>query len=181
MLDRILYSGKWLSVIERDGWYVFSREATSKGVVYILVLDKSKDKPILGRFEICPAHSDIVQILTSITGGINIKRDPLSTAVEEIYEEAGYKVNPEQVRSLGKVNLTKSTDTIGYLYAVNVAGLKRGKSPGDGSFGEIGSYCDWVSVDEAIECKCPVMSTLLLRCQNRIPELWYSKSGKESS
>lgn len=165
-MDKVLYSGNWLSIIERDGWYVFSQETTSKGVVYVLVVDRSREKPILGRFEICPAHGDKSQTLTSITGGVNIKREPLDVAVEEVYEEAGYRVSPEQVVALGKVNLTKSTDTIGHLYAVDVTGIEQGEAPGDGSFGEIGSYCDWVSVDEARECKCPVMSTLLLRYQN---------------
>lgn len=175
-MDKVLYSGKWLSIIERNGWYIFSRETTSKGIVYILVLDRTKEKPILGRFEVCPAHNDITQTLTSITGGVNVKREPLDVAVEEIYEETGYRVSSEQVQDLGKVNLTKSTDTIGHLYTVNVAGIERGEAPGDSSFGEIGSYCDWVSIDEAVECKCPIMSTLLLRCQSRIPELWYSKA-----
>lgn len=162
-MDKVLYSGKWLSVIERDGWYVFSQETASKGVVYILIIDRNKQKPILGRFEVCPAHGDTTQTLTSITGGINIKREPLDVAIEEIYEEAGYRVSPEQIIHLGKVNLTKSTDTIGYLYAMDVTGLERGKAPGDGSFGEIDSYCDWVSIEEAAGCKCPVMSALLLR------------------
>lgn len=163
-MDKVLYSGKWLSIIERDGWYVFSQETTSKGVVYVLVFDKTKkEKPILGRFEICPAHGDKTQILTSITGGVNIKKEPLDIAVEEVYEEAGYRVLPEKVISLGKVNLTKSTDTIGHLYAMDVTGLERGKTLGDGSFGEMDSYCDWVSIEEAAGCKCPVMSALLLR------------------
>ena len=165
-MDKILYSNKWLQIVERDGWYVFSKETTSKGVVYILVIDNSKDKPILGRFEICPAHGDETQILTSITGGVNIKRNPIDVAVEEIYEEAGFKVKKEQLLDLGKVNLTKSTDTIGHLYAVDVENMKRYNAPGDGSFGEIGSYCDWVSVKEAMSCKCPIFSTLLLRYQN---------------
>jgi len=173
-LDKILYSGKWLSIIERDGWYVFSQETTSKGIVYILVTDTSREKPILGRFEICPAHGDKVITLTSITGGINIKREPLDVVIEGIYEEAGYRVLPKQIIDLGKVNLTKSTDTIGYLYAVDVMGLERGKAPGDGSFGEIGSYCDWVSVNEAIRCKCPVMATLLLRYQNQNLDIFIS-------
>lgn len=162
-MDKILYSGKWLSIIERDGWYVFSQETNSKGVVYILIVDREEEKPILGRFEICPAHKDETQTLTSITGGINIKREPIKVAVEEIYEEAGYRVSPEQLVSLGKVNLTKSSDTIGHLYVVDVTGLERGEAPGDGSFGEIDSYCDWISISEAIWCKCPVFSTLLLR------------------
>ena len=163
MKDEILYSGKWLSVIERDGWYHFSQEATSKGVVYILLIDDSRSKPILGRYEVCPAHRNNIPTLTCITGGVHIKREPLDVAIEEIYEEAGYKVFAEQIIDLDKVNLTKSTDTIGHLYAVNVTGLLRVEAPGDGSFGELDSFCDWVSITEAINCNCPVMSTLLFR------------------
>lgn len=161
-MDKVLFSGKWLSIIDRDG-YQFSQEVTSKGVVYILIVDKNKENPILGRFEICPPHGDMKPTLTSITGGVNIKKEPLDIAVEEIYEEAGYTVGPEQVIALGKVYLSKSADTRGHLYAVDVTDFKQGEAPGDGSPGEIGAYCDWVSIDEAINCKCPVMSTLLLR------------------
>lgn len=162
-MDKVLYAGEWLKVIERDGWYHFSQFTDSGGVVYILVYDLTRPKPILGRYEVCPAHGDVEPTLTSITGGINIKRRPIDVAVEEIHEEAGYVVAADQITDLGKVMIVKWSDNIAHLYSINAAGLKRGKAPGDGSQGEIGSYCDWISLKEAMNCKCPVFSTLLVR------------------
>lgn len=163
MMDKILYEGKWISVIERDGWYQFSRGTTSDGVVYILVFRKNSRTPVLGRYEICPAHGDKSPVLTSITGGVKAGRNPAAVAIEEIKEEAGYTVCQTDLVDLGKTNLTKSCDTIGHLYAVDVTGLPRGDALGDGSEGEKESYCDWVSFGSTVLCKCPVMCTLVAR------------------
>ena len=163
MGDKILYEGKWLSIVERDGWYQFSRETARAGVVYVLVFRKAVFHPVLGRYEICPAHGDAEPILTSLSGGIEVGQDPADAAVAEVYEEAGYRITRDQLIDLGKVNLTKSTDTIGYLYAVDVSDLERGDAPGDGSLGEEKSYCNWISVWDTQMCKCPVMAALLVR------------------
>jgi 8-oxo-dGTP pyrophosphatase MutT (NUDIX family) len=164
-MDKVLYQGKWLSVIERDGWYHFSRESRSGGVVYVLAYRTDDAPMILGRYEICPAHSDATPTLTSITGGVPDAREPIDIAVEELREEAGYDVDVRALSSLGKVNLTKSCDTIGHLYAVNLSGLERHDALGDGSRGEIGSYCDWVSVKDAVRCKCPILASMIIRLQ----------------
>jgi len=163
MDDKILYEGKWLSILERDGWYHFSRQTTGEGVVYVLIYHRDWLKSILGRYEICPAHGDSVPTLTSISGQVEHGRDPADVAVAEVYEEAGYRITRDQLIDLGKVNLTKSTDTLGHLYAVDVSGLERGDAPGDGLLGERKSYCNWVSEWDALMCKCPVMATLLAR------------------
>ena len=186
MGDKILYEGTWLSIVERDGWYQFSRETARAGVVYVLVFRKAVFHPVLGRYEICPAHGDAEPILTSLSGGIEVGQDPADAAVAEVYEEAGYRITRDQLIDLGKVNLTKSTDTIGYLYAVDVSDLERGDAPGDGSLGEEKSYCNWVSEDAALMCKCPVMATLIIRAGNggmlggqwALPTSWLHAAGR---
>lgn len=162
--DEILFQGNWLSIILRDGWYEFAQYNTSAGGVYILPYrDGYPEKPILGRYEITPAHLDTKPTLTTITGGININRRPIDVAIEEMHEEAGYKVERNQLVSLGTVYLAKGADFVGHLYAIDITGLPRGEAPGDGSKGEEGAYCDWVSVKKMINCKEPVVSCLLLR------------------
>jgi hypothetical protein len=161
--DEILYSGPWLEVIRRDGWYDFARYKTSNGGVYILAFRQNPDKPILGRFEVCPAHLDTKPVLTTVTGGVNENIRPLDVAVQEMYEEAGYRVTKNQFMDLGKVYLAKGADFVGHLYAIDVTDLPRTEAPGDGTKGEEGAYCDWVSVSDALSCKDPVMSCLLLR------------------
>jgi 8-oxo-dGTP pyrophosphatase MutT (NUDIX family) len=101
--------------------------------------------------------------LTSITGGVNEKQDPLDVAVQEMYEEAGYLILPNQLMAFGKVYLAKGADFVGHLYAIDVTGIPRIDAPGDGSKGEQGAYCDWVSVSDALSCKDPVMGCMILR------------------
>lgn len=161
--DKILYQGNWISIILRDDWYEFSSFLNSAGVVYVLVFRTDSIKSILGRFEICPAHGDTEPTLTSLTGGVNENQEPIDTAIQEVYEEAGYKIDREKLIDLGKVFLSKASDNIAHLFAVDVTHLPREEAPGDGSFGEEGSYCDWVDFDEVLFCKDPVICTLILR------------------
>lgn len=161
--DKVLYQGDWLSVILRDDWYEFARYITSNGGVYILAYRNDPEKPILGRYEVCPAHSDTKPRLTTITGGVNENVRPIEVAIQEMYEEAGYMVERNQFTHLGTVYLAKGADFVGHLYAIDVTGLPRVEAPGDGTKGEEGAYCDWVTLKQALWCKDPVMSCLILR------------------
>ncbi len=143
--DVILCETEYLSLIERDGWYYFAQVPGSMGGVTILLYRSNGDKPILGRYEICPAHGDGMA-LTAISGGIEKSDTPLETAVNESYEEGGYKIDPASFVDLGKCQLSTNYD-----------------APGDGTKGEIGSYCDWVSIEEAIFSKSAFISTLIVR------------------
>lgn len=161
--DQIIYQGDWLEIVLRDGWYEFARYTNSNGGVYILPYRDHPEKPILGRYEITPAHLDQKPTLTTITGGVSKERRAVEVAIEEMYEEAGYQVEKGQLINLGTVYLAKGADFVGHLYAVDVTGLSRGEAPGDGSQGEEGAYCDWVTVEQMIKCKDPVASCLILR------------------
>lgn len=162
MSDKTLYEGKWLSIIERDGWYQFARIPGSTGGVSILIYRQDPEKPILGRFEICPAHEDGLS-LTAVSGGIEEGMTPRNTAYNETFEEAGYKV--DNLDFLGKVKLSTNQDTDVYLFASDVTGLERHEAPGDGSKGEEGSYCDWVTIEEAVMSKSAILGSMIIRAQ----------------
>jgi 8-oxo-dGTP pyrophosphatase MutT (NUDIX family) len=164
---KTLYDNEWLSLKEVDD-YIFSHESRSNGrLVSILVytLKNGKVDKVLGRYERCPAHRDGIA-LTSITGGVEdgkIRR----TAVQELFEEAGYEAEPEDLQFLGTTRPSKSADTTMYCFAFNGTGRKRRRnSIGDGTKGEEGAYCDWISADKAIHCKDPHMCVMLLRLEN---------------
>jgi 8-oxo-dGTP pyrophosphatase MutT (NUDIX family) len=167
MSDKVLYQTKYLSLIERDGWYYFAQIPGSAGGVVMLLYREEDGKPILGRFEMCPAHHDAVPTLTAIAGGIEEGDTPLETAIKEAHEEAGYKLEASDFTDLGSCRLSTNQDTIVYLFAANVTGKERGNAPGDGTKGEEGAYCDWVSIEDAVLSKSAFMSTLLMR--------WYWK------
>lgn len=163
MTDKLLFKTPYLSLIERNGWYYFAQIPGSAGGVSILLYRPMDDKPILGRYEICPAHLDIVPSLTAISGGIEEGDTPLETAIKESYEEAGYKLEASDFIDLGSCRLSTNQDTIVYLFAANVTGKERYHAPGDGTKGEEGAYCDWVTVTQAVQSKSAFMSALILR------------------
>lgn len=68
MPDKVLLTTRFLSLVERDGWYYFAQIPGSAGGVIILLYQQDKERPILGRYEICPAHGDGLA-LTAIAGG----------------------------------------------------------------------------------------------------------------
>src|SRR5690242_4685502 len=97
-MESVLFEHPHLSVINRDN-YIFTH--TRNSVVYVLPYRSPKrDAYLLGRFEVCPAHSQRIE-LYAITGQCEAKADPRLTALEELYEEAGISALPSQVVSLG--------------------------------------------------------------------------------
>jgi 8-oxo-dGTP pyrophosphatase MutT (NUDIX family) len=151
-----------LSLVERDGWYYFAQVPGSIGGICVLLYRLNDKRPILGRYEVCPAHDDGIA-LTAIAGGIEKGDTPLKTAINESYEEGGYKIDSTSFVDLGKCQLSTNQDTTIYLFSADVTNLPRYNAPGDGTKGEIGSYCDWVSVEEAIFSKSAFMSILITR------------------
>lgn len=163
MSDKVLHSTPFLSLIERDGWYYFAQIPGSPGGVMILLYRTDSELSILGRFEKCPAHRDLIPALTTIAGGIEEIETFQEAVIREAYEEAGYNLQPDEVVNLGQCNLSTNQDTLVYLFAADVTGLKRDKAPGDGTRGEQGAYCDWVTPIQAIQSKSAFMSTLIVR------------------
>lgn len=163
MTDKILYKTPFLNLIERDGWYYFATIPGSMGGAVILLYRRNNAAPILGRYEICPAHGDTVPELTAIAGGIEEGDTPLETAVKESYEEAGYKLEASDFIELGTTMLSTNQDTRIYLFAADVTGRVRGVAPGDGTRGEQGAYCDWVTAIGAVQSKSAFMSALITR------------------
>jgi len=167
MNDKILYETEYLSLVERDGWYYFAQIPGSIGGVIILLYRRDSELSILGRYEICPAHNDGLA-LTDIAGGIEKGDTPLETAVKESCEEAGYILEANNFVDLGRCNLSTNQDTLVYLFAADVTGLPRYDAIGDGTQGEVGSYCDWVTPIQAVQSKSAFMSTLILRLYFKI-------------
>lgn len=162
MTDKVLCQTEYLSLIERDGWYYFAQIPGSAGGVVILLYRRDNQLSIMGRYEICPAHGDGLA-LTAIAGGIEPGDTPLKTAIKEAYEEAGYRLYPDGFVDLGSCRLSTNQDTIVYLFAADVTNRIRFDAPGDGTRGEQGAYCDWITPTEAIQSKSAFMSALITR------------------
>lgn len=165
-----LFDNKWVSIVEKtmdDGSkYVYSTSVWcgSEGVSILPYRKVAGGFEFLGRFEVCPAHSDKTE-LCSITGGMDKEGEsPVFTAMRELIEEGGYKVPIENIVLLGTVRPSKSSDSTTHLFAVNVdAGHEVVTATGDGTLGEEGAYCAWVSLQDVIAAKDPLLHANAIR------------------
>lgn len=180
MTSKILYQDDNLSLLQADDWYTYAHmsrtepaEDGSSQLVAVLVYTFSEwsDKvdKILGRFECCLPHNDGIE-LTSITGGVDKGSTPIESAIHELYEEAGFEnVQEEDLVPLGTCRPSKQSDTLCHLFAFDATYKdRREDSIGDGTLGEEGAYCGWISLEEAITCKCPLVPTMYMRLTNNV-------------
>ena len=101
--------------------------------------------------------------LSSITGGVEDGQCPCETAIMETGEEAGYQISEDQLIELGTVRSSKGMDTTVHMFAVDVAGMEQGEAKGDGSQGEEEAHTNWLSIEEAVACKDPLMAAMIAR------------------
>jgi hypothetical protein len=178
--DEFVYEDKTLSLKKLDGWYLYghmsrTQEATDgsgQGVaVLVYTMKDGKVDKILGRFENCLPHKSDADGLTSITGGVDVGSDPMTSLFHELDEEAGIwfdETNLDEVstrlHTLGTCRPSKQEDSLWHLFAFDATGLdRREKSMGDGTKGEEGAYCEWVEPWQALGCKCPLVATMMVR------------------
>jgi 8-oxo-dGTP pyrophosphatase MutT (NUDIX family) len=171
--DVTLWSNEWLSIRLKDGWYTYMHEQRTDGRLVVVLgyrinpLDPEAEPDLVGRVEKCPPHRDGFA-LCALTGGVEIGESPLEAAVKEFHEEAGIRVGPREMINLGTTRPIKAADTTAYLYAVNVRDRQIGKSIGDGTRGEEGAYCKWISWEEAFLSKDPLLAALAARLAMRL-------------
>lgn len=173
-----LFNNKWVGIREKTldngSKYVYAHSewCNSEGVAVLpyRTFINNEDwgyvvKEFLGRFEICPAHSDMVE-LCSITGGMDKEGEsPAFTAMRELIEEAGYKVPVEELIYLGTAKPSKASDTTVHLFGVNLdsVNVEEVEAVGDGTLGEEGAYCSWIKRSELVKAKDPLLHTMFMR------------------
>lgn len=162
---KVLHKTDWVSLLQRDH-YIYAHETRSNGkIVSVLVHDSTRPGHYYGRYEWCPAHC-ADRLLYSITGGVE-HDNPLQTAIDELWEEAGYKANLDEMLFLGDVYPYKAADTIASLYTYDAKGRSPDPNPpGDGSIHETHAYCEWVNEEQVLKtAKDPLLMT----------SIWYLK------
>jgi hypothetical protein len=168
---KTLFSNKWTSVkeitLDNGAQYVYASAewCGSEGVAVLgyRSIETLEKFEILGRYEICPSHSELPE-LCSITGGMDKEGEsPVFTAKRELIEEGGYDVPVEKFVYLGTVRPSKASDNTTHLFVVNLDGAKEVEAIGDGTLGEEGAYCSWIDVHEMANAKDPLLHTMFLR------------------
>lgn len=167
-----LFKNKWVEVHEKvteKGTYVYSHSAWCGGQGVAILPFKVVDGQLflLGRFEVCPAHSDTFD-LCSITGGMDVEGEsPAFTAKRELLEEGGYKVSVEKLIYLGDVRPSKQSDTTQHLFTVDLTGKEQGEIVGDGTFGEEGAYVKWITPEQLSDGKDPMLHVMFVRAMEK--------------
>lgn len=171
----VLGGGTWIEVRKANGWYEYMHSLRSDGRgVAILpfrwnpVLKHSLGHvyQFLARYEVTLSHGSDIQ-MCSITGMVDKSDKTIEQIVlEELKEEGGYlATDPSVLINLGTVRPNKGSDGIQYLFAINIddPSVMPCVAEGDGTFGEVGAYCDWISLDQLSSCKDPLMHAMFLR------------------
>lgn len=162
-LDKVLFRHPYLAVIERDG-YFFVREVRCNGVIVCLLPFRVTPDQLefLARVELCPAHGPELE-RCSITGGVAPGQSIKETALQELWEEAGYRVEADALMSLGSLRPSKSADTIVHLFAVEVSGQAQSPPPGDGTRFEATASVEWVNEEQGLAIADPLFVAAMAR------------------
>jgi 8-oxo-dGTP pyrophosphatase MutT (NUDIX family) len=126
----------------------------------------------LARFEIHAAHDDFRFEMGAITGGYDKPNENYAEcAARELYEEAGYSVEADKLQFIGHVHPSKATDTVMYLYAVDLSDYTgEVVAPvGDGTACEEGGYAKWVRIGDAVKSVDPLFVTAIARINHSHP------------
>jgi len=166
--DKILWKGKYISIKLLDDWYEYLHDGTGKLVVVLGYRRVGKDAwEYFGRYENCPPHKDDIA-LCALTGGVEKDEDPKEAALRELKEESGivYDSYDSKIKDLGTLRPSKASDSTAYLFAIDLGKVpekERYTGEGDGTKGEEGAYCKWVSRKEAINSKDPLLISAIAR------------------
>lgn len=151
-----LYSNNWIELREMIypekgiSGYTYLHEKRCNGKIVSLLpfrysgFHGSRNSlEYLLRSEVTPCWHSTKEFTSSITGGV--EENILETAVHELKEEAGYSVDKSDLIYLGTCRGTKSSDTIYYLFTVDLTNFEQGVATTDGSELEKKAHCYWSS------------------------------------
>ena len=172
-----LYNNNWVSVVEKhtdnNGTYVYATSpwCNSTGVAVLGYMNMGSNVKYLGRYELCPAHSDEMELGSIIGGYDNSDKYTLKQcALNELREEGGFDAPVSLLIELGAVKPTKASDNIVYLYAVDIGNslVNSCEATGDGGETEKGAYTKWVTEEQAIKCKDPLIAAMIARLKLKL-------------
>lgn len=171
---KTLYKTDWLSlnVLEDprpdvDG-YVYSHETRCQGIIVAVLPTRLVSSggqvaiEYLLRNEKTPCWDADKLTMSAITGGYD-GGSIVSNVVRELVEETGYLMDPADMIFLGTSRASKSTDTVYYLYTVDLTGIDVGKPTGDGSPQETEATNHWVGIVDITQCVDPQVAIMYVR------------------
>lgn len=160
MASRELFKGRWLSLREVGGYEFVTEHRTHAKVA---VLGFQGDDAFLLRYESCAGSESPVPC--SLTGSVDAACESVTrAAVRELFEESGYKVEVEELISLGSCRPYKAASAVYHLFAVDLSGAPQREptDPVDAGF------CEWVDLKDLVASPDPMLHMMYLRLLPRL-------------
>lgn len=171
-----VHDNEWLSlqkIVDPDNHidgYIFSHETRCDGkIIAILPYQKNQkgDVEYLIREEVTPCWDD-KPIKSSLTGGLEKGKTPAEIALEELQQESGYSIEPDELIELGTVFGTKSCDTTYFLYTADLTNKTQGTKGGDGTYLDENGTVSWENEDIFDTLKDPIIFALLHKVKKHL-------------
>jgi len=134
----------FMKIKKADGYYLYSERAGIDSVAFILI-DNNKDKIGLIQ-EIKPPlyERGIKRLATAFGGSLDKNIEPEKIVIEEVKEEAGYKVDNRNITYIGKTMVSTQSNQMLKGYVVDVTNVDFVGADED-------EKIIWLNVDELIE------------------------------
>lgn len=128
---RILHSGRFLNLVERDGWEYASR-AGRHDVAVIIAQTPTGDLILTEQYRI-PVGTPCIELPAGLVGDLpGFEDEPLLTgANRELEEETGYRASRLELLCAGPVSAGMTSETVHFVWADQVS--KVGPGGGDDS------------------------------------------------
>jgi len=168
MKDVTLFETDYIKVKRRDGWYDMTSAQDSNEVVAVLLMD-GKGRYLV-RHENCPPYhigetehfSDV-----ALTGMKEVGEIPMYAAIREVEEESGIHPASYVLQDMGWVFTNKQCDMKVHLFlgvVMNQEEIEKMilRGVGDGTKGEEGAYCTWMTKAQIFDSsRCGILYQLL--------------------
>ena len=102
--------------------------------------------------------------LQSLTGGVESNLDQINNATKELKEESGYDVSTSELIDLGVGRGSKLSDSVVYMYGVNLTGKVPGKRELEGYEKFLESV--WLKEEDLYEVQDPIFFMLYFRLKH---------------
>lgn len=102
--------------------------------------------------------------IQSLTGGMDGRFDHRNNATKELKEETGYDVFPSELIDLGVGRTSKLSDSVLYMYGINLTGKVAGKTALEGYEKFLESV--WLMEEELYEIQDPIFFMTYFRLKH---------------
>ena len=150
---KVLFSDNWFDVVDINGQVGLKNKHMSVAVMPY----RTDDNGIISEIGLLHEFNNFREndfSDTLITGTIEYEDDSLLfTAVRELREEGGFTMPEDSLDRwlfLGPIYISKNSDQVIPVFAVDVTGLPQEEANGDGSEKEVKSYLEMVDVSNGI-------------------------------